>query len=143
MMAREKQEQWVITEPLRLKMIEVARTLRHTPTATENLLWQNLRGKQRGYKVRRQHPIGVFIVDFYIPQARLIVEIDGLIHTAQQQKDLERQALLEQLGLQFLRFSTAQVEQNLPQILHTIDQAALTPLSLNKKMDNNSYSPLP
>lgn len=130
-MPREKQEQWVIPEALRQKMTEVAKTLRHTPTATENLLWQNLRGKQRGYKVRRQQPIGVFVVDFYIPQARLVVEIDGLIHTEQQDKDRERQALLEQLGLQFLRFSTAQVEQNLPQVLHTIDKAALTPLSLD------------
>ena len=142
-MPREKQEQWVIPEALRQKMTEVAKTLRHTPTATENLLWQNLRGKQRGYKVRRQQPIGVFVVDFYIPQARLIVEIDGLIHTEQQDKDRERQALLEQLGLQFLRFSTAQVEQNLPQVLLTIDKAALAPLSLDEKNDKNSCSPLP
>ncbi len=142
-MPREKQEQWVIPEPLRQKMTEVARTLRHTPTATESMLWQNLRGKQRGYKVRRQQPIGVFVVDFYIPQARLIVEIDGLIHTEQQDKDRERQALLEQLGLQFLRFSTAQIEQNLPQVLHTIDKALLAPLSLDEKTDKPSYSPLP
>lgn len=142
-MPREKQEQWVIPEPIRLKMMEVARTLRHTPTATENLLWQNLCGKQRGYKVRRQQPIGVFVVDFYIPHARLIVEIDGLIHAAQQDKDRERQTLLEQLGLQFLRFPTAQVEQNLPQVLLTIDKAALAPLSLNKKNGHHSCSPLP
>lgn len=142
-MPREKQEQWVIPEALRQKMTEVAKTLRHTPTETESMLWQNLRGKQRGYKVRRQQPIGVFVVDFYIPQARLIVEIDGLIHTEQQDKDRERQALLEQLGLQFLRFSTAQIEQNLPQVLHTTDKAVLTPLSLDEKTDKPSYSPLP
>lgn len=142
-MPREKEEQWVISQPLRQKMTEVARILRHTPTATENLLWQNLRSKQRGYKVRRQQPIGVFIVDFYIPQAKLIVEIDGLIHKEQQDEDRERQASLEQLGLQFLRFSTVQVEQNLPQVLYTIDNAVNTPLSLNKKRDNKSYSPLP
>ena len=130
-MPREKQQQWVIPEALRQKMTEVAKTLRHTPTAPESMLWQNLRGKQRGYKVRRQQPIGVFVVDFYIPQARLIVEIDGLIHTEQQDKDRERQALLEQLGLKFLRFSTAQVEQNLLQVPHTIDNAVLAPLSLD------------
>jgi very-short-patch-repair endonuclease len=134
-MPREKEEQWVIPQPLRQKMTEVARTLRHTPTATENLLWQNLRGKQRGYKVRCQQPIGVFIVDFYIPQAKLIVEIDGLIHTKQQENDRQRQALLEQLGLQFLRFSTSQVEHNLSHVLHTIDNTVLAAYA--------SCSPLP
>jgi very-short-patch-repair endonuclease len=124
-----KQQQWVIPEPLRLKMVEVARTLRRTQTPTEAILWQNLRGKQRGYKVRRQQPIGLFVVDFYIPQARLIVEIDGSIHIKQQDKDRERQALLEQLGLRFLRFSTAQVEQHLAQVLYSIDHVVQSPLA--------------
>ena len=126
-MSREKHEQWVIPEPLRLKMIEVTRTLRRTQTPTEAIIWQNLRSKQRGYKVRRQQPIGPFIVDFYIPQARLIIEIDGLIHIEQQDNDRERQELLEQLGLRFLRFSTAQVELHLAQVLHSIDHIVQSP----------------
>jgi len=127
----DKQQQWVIPEPLRLKMVEVARTLRRTPTSTEALLWQNLRSRQRGYKVRRQQPIGPFVVDFYIPQVRLIVEIDGLIHIEQQDKDRERQVLLEQLGLRFLRFSTAQVEQHLAKVFYSIDHIVQAPLALN------------
>jgi very-short-patch-repair endonuclease len=127
----DKQQQWVIPEPLRLKMVEVARALRRTPTPTEALLWQNLRSRQRGYKVRRQQPIGPFVVDFYIPKVRLIVEIDGLIHIEQQDKDREPQVLLEQLGLRFVRFSTAQVEQHLAKVLYSIDYIVQAPLSLN------------
>ena len=54
-------DKWEISESLHRKMVEVARTLRRTPTATEANLWQHFRGKKRGYKVRRQQPIGVLL----------------------------------------------------------------------------------
>jgi very-short-patch-repair endonuclease len=119
-------QHWEISPTLHHQMAEIARSLRHTQTPTEAILWQHLRRKQRGYKVRRQQPIGVFIVDFYIPSARLIIEIDGSIHALQSDADQERQILLEQLGLQFLRFTTHQIEKTLPQVLQAIDEKALT-----------------
>ena len=118
-----QQQRWEIPEPLRQKMIEVARILRHNQTPTEGTLWEQLRNRKRGYKVRRQQPIGPFVVDFFSAEARLIIEIDGSIHALTPGKDRERQELLEQLNLHFLRFSTTQVEQNLMQVLEAIDFA--------------------
>ena len=116
-------ERWEIPENLRRRMVEVARQLRQDQTPTEAVLWQCLRRKQRGYKVRRQQPIGPFVVDFYISQARLIIEVDGSIHNHQEDYDQQRQALLEELGLRLLRFTTAAVEKNLSIVLTEIDQA--------------------
>ena len=117
----EQYDKWEISETLRQRMLEVARNLRREQTTTEAILWQHLKSKKRGYKVRRQQPIGAFVVDFYISQSRLIIEIDGSIHDEQQEQDRERQLLLEKLGLRFLRFSTTQIEHNLSQVLETID----------------------
>lgn len=72
--------------------------------------------------MRRQQPIGSFVVDFYVPQSRLVIEIDGPVHALQRDRDRERQALLEELDLVFLRFSTSEVEERLSETLLKIDQ---------------------
>jgi len=79
-------------------------------------------------RFRRQQPIGPFIVDFYCPTHRLIVEIDGPIHDEQRDRDRERQALLEACGYRFLRVPAADVEHNLPRVREQIIRA-LSPLS--------------
>lgn len=107
-------------------MVEVARQLRQEQTFTENLLWQHLRRKQRGYKVRRQQPIGPFVVDFYISQARLVIEIDGSSHDYRADRDRQRQTLLEELGLTVLRFTTDTVEHDCSTVLTAIDNAVKT-----------------
>ena len=110
-----------VPESLRRKMVEVARQFRKEPTRSEDILWQSLRGKKLdGVKFRRQQPIGPFIVDFYAPAYRLVVEVDGQIHEIQKEADQERQQLLEQLGLFVLRLTAAEVEQALPQALAKI-----------------------
>jgi len=117
-------DRWDVPEPVQRKMVEVARQFRKEPTHSEALLWNALRGKQLGgRKFRRQQPIGPFIVDFYCSSERLIVEVDGLIHAEQQDLDAARQALLESLGLRFVRVPAARVETNLPAVLTTIEQA--------------------
>ena len=64
-----------------VSMKELARQLRQEQTPAEAVLWQVLRTWDLpGYKFRRQHPIGRFIVDFYCPKALLIIEVDGDIH---------------------------------------------------------------
>ena len=117
-----KPERWFIPEPVRRRMIQVARTLRRNATPTEMTLWQPLRGQKRGYKVRRQQPVGPLSLDFYVPSARLAVEIDGPVHQRQKDNDEARQACLEQLGLRFLRIPTQAVEQDLAAVLRQIDQ---------------------
>jgi len=120
-------ERWHVPEDLRRKMVEIARQFRKNPTPSEEILWQALRGKQLdGVKFRRQQPIGPFVVDFFAPSHRLIVEVDGPIHETQQTADAERQRLLESLGLRFVRLPADLVEQNLPAALERI-RAALHP----------------
>ena len=55
-----------------------ARALRRNMTLPEGMLWLELRKRPGGFKFRRQHPIGNYIVDFYCPAVRLVVEVDGL-----------------------------------------------------------------
>jgi very-short-patch-repair endonuclease len=120
-MVSQHQDRWEIPESLRRRMVEVARDLRHNQTPSEEMLWQQLRRKQRGYKVRRQQPIGPFVVDFYVSQARLVIEVDGSIHSTQLERDNQRQGLLEELGLAVLRISATSVEQQLSEVLKQID----------------------
>ena len=77
-------------------------------TGTEQRLWAHLRGRKlEGWKFRRQHPIGEYIVDFACVAARLVVELDGSSHgfDQQQQYDEARQRWLEFQGYKVLRFS--------------------------------------
>jgi very-short-patch-repair endonuclease len=114
-----------VPEELRRKMVMVARDFRKAPTPSEAILWRALRGKQlEGLKFRRQQPVGPFVVDFYCPQCRLVVEVDGPIHETQREADRSRQSLLEELGLRFVRVSAGLVENDLPAALGMI-QAAL------------------
>ena len=108
---RGQADKWVVPEPVRRRMVGIAREFRHEPTRTEAMLWEELRNRQLdGIKFRRQQPIGPFVVDFYAAEHRLVVEIDGGIHSTQRKRDLERQALLESLGLRVLRIPAETVE---------------------------------
>jgi very-short-patch-repair endonuclease len=88
-----------------------ARQLRQNLTDSERVLWTRLRGKQlAGLQFYRQKPIGQYIVDFFAPQAKLVVEIDGSQHleTHHAKKDKERDEYLNGLGLMVLRFNSRQ-----------------------------------
>jgi very-short-patch-repair endonuclease/type II restriction/modification system DNA methylase subunit YeeA len=117
-------DHWNIPESLRRNMVNLAREFRKTPTRSEAILWQALRGKRLdGVKFRRQQNIGPFVVDFYASEHRLIVEIDGPIHETQQRQDAERQKLLESLGLRFVRVPAKLVENDLNAALEMIRSA--------------------
>ena len=110
-------------EDLRRKIVEVARQFRKEPTKSEDLLWQELRGKKlEGVKFRRQQPVGPFVVDFYASSLHLVVEVDGEIHKTQQEADRERQNILEQLGLTVLRLSADLVEIDISSSLDLISK---------------------
>ena len=105
-------------------MVEAARRQRETPTLSESILWERLRRKALdGHKFRRQHPFGPFILDFYCPERRLAVEVDGAIHAGQSGADQERQQLLEAAGLNVVRISADEVEHNIEAALSTIRRA--------------------
>lgn len=78
-----------------IELQTAARGMRKQPTPAEAHLWQALRGSALGVRFRRQHPVGRFILDFWCPEARLVVEVDGEIHEHQQERDTERTAMLE------------------------------------------------
>ncbi|HEY2154148.1 MAG TPA: DUF559 domain-containing protein [Isosphaeraceae bacterium] len=107
---------------------EYARQLRREMTDAERRLWSCLRQRQiaRG-RFRRQVPIGLYIVDFFCPECRLIIELDGGQHAAQRQKDAERTAWLSSRGYRVLRFWNYQIFEELDPILEAIGLALTTP----------------
>ena len=100
-----------------------AKQLRKDETPTEKKLWEYLKGKKmEGYKFRRQHPIGRFILDFYCHAKKLVVEIDGGYHQEQLQQweDAERTQFLESLGLQVIRFTNKEIVEEVEIVLDKI-----------------------
>ncbi len=92
-------------------------------TDAEQLIWSKIRRKQlKGYQFYRQRIIGNFIVDFYCPQAKLIIEIDGGQHYTKKglNHDTERTNYLKRIGLKVLRFSDIEVFKNLHGIVERV-----------------------
>ena len=88
------------------------------------MLWDALRAKRlSGLKFRRQHPVGPFFVDFYCPEHRLAVEVDGPIHEQHATRDRVRQRLLEEHGIWFIRLTSNEVENDLERCLVKILRA--------------------
>jgi very-short-patch-repair endonuclease len=102
-----------------------ARRLRHNMTPAEKTLWEALRGKKLdGLKFRAQHPVGPFILDFWCPSVKLVVELDGGVHRDQQDYDDARTKQLESYGYRVIRFTNEQVLTDLPSVLERIRSAA-------------------
>ena|SRR5438105_12467578 len=99
-----------------------ARALRRNFTLPEGMLWQVLRHRPDGWKFRRQHPIGRYIVDFYCPAARLVIEVDGAAHRMGQQPehDARRDASLIELELRVLRFAATDLMNDLNSVVAAI-----------------------
>ena len=89
----------------------LARKLRNgSNSKAEKILWKKvLSRKQIGVRVLRQRPIDKYIVDFFIPAFKLIIEIDGSSHEFKGEEDIIRQANLEALGFRFIRFREQEV----------------------------------
>ena len=102
-------------------LTDAARTLRHSPTHAETVFWRVLRDRKRaGAKFRRQHPVGRFILDFYCPELKLVVELDGRQHDDQTVRDAERTAFLAGEGYHVLRFRNNEVLEDLEMVLRVL-----------------------
>ena len=102
---------------------ERRKELRNNSTSAEATLWKSLQRSQlNGKKFRRQHSIENYIVDFYCPSEKLIVELDGAGHLnfSVQNHDYERNHRLESLGFTVLRFENKDVFENLSYVLDEI-----------------------
>ena len=107
------------------ELIKRAKSMRREPTPFEHELWLGLRAKRfNGAKFRQQKVIGRYIVDFAcrIP-CKLIVEVDGDTHGNRADYDVRRTEYLESFGYRVLRFSNAEVRQNLEGVMMTIERA--------------------
>lgn len=109
-----------------LKYLEERRKeLRKNLTSAEASLWKHLQKSQlNGRKFRRQHSIENFIVDFYCPKEKLIIELDGAVHLdfAQQNYDFERTKRLETLGFKVIRFENKFIFENMAYVLDEISK---------------------
>ncbi|HRU44708.1 MAG TPA: DUF559 domain-containing protein [Spirochaetota bacterium] len=84
-------------------------SLKKNPTEAEKIMWEYLRNKKTGYKIRRQHIIDDFIVDFVCLSKKVVIEIDGEIHLKQKEKDELRTERLNELGYDVIRFTNEEV----------------------------------
>ncbi len=103
---------------------EYARENRKNATLAEEVLWEQLRGKQSGITFLRQHIIGDYIVDFVSREGGLIIEVDGGYHAEprQQEEDALREQYLEQLGYHVVRFSNEDVLYHIESVIEQIEQ---------------------
>jgi very-short-patch-repair endonuclease len=102
-----------------------ARELRQEQTPSERMLWRALRDRAvNGLKFRRQHPLDGFVLDFFCPEAKLCVELDGGIHDTQQERDAARTEQFQARGLHVIRFRNEEVEEDLSSVLSRIAKVA-------------------
>ena len=98
--------------------------LRNHSTSAEATLWKMLKGKQiAGLKFRRQHSVGPYILDFYCPQIKLAIELDGEVHNRQQDYDEQRSYFLNRVeDIEVLRFENRTAFENSEQIIWEIEE---------------------
>jgi very-short-patch-repair endonuclease len=102
---------------------QIARSLRQNMTDIELKLWSKLRGKQMlGVQFYRQKPLGDYIVDFYAPKVKLVIEVDGSQHREpeNEEKDNQRETFLKGLGIEVLRFDSRTIFTETEGVLETI-----------------------
>jgi leucyl-tRNA synthetase len=106
--------------------------LKRNPTQAEKIMWEHLRDKKTGYKIRRQHIIENFVTDFVCLTKKVVIEIDGKIHLKQKEYDEYRSNRLNDLGYDTIRFTNEEVFAN----------ATLVTQKIKDFLDNITPDPL-
>lgn len=107
------------------KTITFRRELRHNFTPAEILFWSKIAGKQfLNLKFRKQHGIGPYVVDFYCPQKKLIIEIDGDSHASREgvESDIQRTKYLKSLAYQIVRYANRDVLNNIEGVFEDLSK---------------------
>ena len=100
--------------PYNPKLKKLASELRKNSTLSEIVLWKHLKGKQiDGLDFHRQKPINNFIVDFYCPEYRLALEIDGITHQGKEIYDAKREIILKKMGVTIIHFQPNEIMTNM------------------------------
>jgi very-short-patch-repair endonuclease len=105
-----------------LKLKDRRVNLRNGQTPQEILLWSRLRREQLGSKFRRQHSIGGYIVDFYCPEKKLVIEIDGSQHLKKNANEYDhaRSSYFKGLDIRVLRFTNTEINTNIEGVTQKI-----------------------
>jgi very-short-patch-repair endonuclease len=109
--------------PYEGKLKNAARDLRKNMTESERVLWSRLRGKQLlGIQFYRQKPLGNYVVDFFAPKAKLVVEVDGSQHFEEtgSAKDKKRDHYLASIGIRVVRFDSRRVLKDIDSVVQHI-----------------------
>jgi len=120
---------YITANPVNYKLIKEMRdNLKDNPTEAEKVMWEYLRNKKTGHKIRRQHIIDNFITDFVCLSKKVVIEIDGKIHLQQKEYDDLRTAKLNELDYEVIRFTNEEVFAN----------PELVALKIKEKLDSKS-----
>lgn len=117
-------------------IFQKAKELRNRMTASEEFFWLRLREQFPEFRFRRQHPISIYIADFYCHKLKLVIEIDGSIHDVPDIKinDIKRQSDLESYGLKIIRFTNQQINEKPEEALEILTTIIKT-LSNNRELE--------
>ena len=101
-----------------------ASELRKNMTGAEMQLWSRLNKSQLGVRFKRQHPIDIFIADFYCHKYKLVVEVDGEYHNDEDQLEYDegRTAELERFGITVIRFTNDEVMEDIDRVVMEIEK---------------------
>lgn len=112
------------------KFLARRRELRKEQTSEEKILWQAVRNRKLGFKFRRQYSVGGYILDFYCPEIKLAIELDGSQHFEKENLlyDQDRTNFLQILGCTILRFKNKEINENLKEVLSKIMKFFPSPL---------------
>lgn len=100
--------------------ITFARTLRKEMSDSERILWAEIRYKKHQFKFRRQYSIGPYVLDFFCPEARICIEVDGEHHAERQDQDKARDDWLASKGIQTIRIPSWDVYDYLDAVVERI-----------------------
>ncbi|HQV61296.1 MAG TPA: DUF559 domain-containing protein [Chitinophagaceae bacterium] len=99
-----------------------AEELRKNQTEDEKLLWVYLKSNQLGVRFKRQHPIWMYIADFYCHELKLVIELDGSIHTVKDviDNDKEREEDIKSFGIRVVRFTNKELRADIAKVIDRI-----------------------
>ena len=114
--------------PYNPELVARAKELRKNMTSAEKKLWYEYL-RTFPYRVHRQRPINHYIVDFYCPKLKLVIEVDGDSHftSEAQEYDRKRTEILQGYGLKVVRFTNEQVKNNFEGVCQTIEKYLVSP----------------
>jgi len=105
------------------QIFEMANQLRKNMTEAEKMLWSHLKSGVNGLKFRRQHPIGVYVADFYCHKMKWVIELDGSVHDDAEvaARDKQRENDLKAWGYEVIRFRNEQIHTDIESVIRTLE----------------------